>query len=1340
MSIALYCSRFIKTAVEQNFHCNENLVTSVEAIVVYFDLVGSTEISEQYVKNGVEGVEELHRIYNHYFAKVFSIVESLGGDVLGIDGDATVAFWAVNKHSETSAELRACAAAQAVVSIFSQGDVESLPRLHHKVGIEKGELFFGILQLNETRRFLNVYGSPLDATFQLLEDAEIDCPAFGSQLRTSLEHQVARLEQYGGSGWNNAMASLQRSEEIAISTNRHDDDEILLSFVTSPLASRLKAGQITFLPELRTLSMVYIRVLDKLGKGQQPYNLEDLLSTIDTTAKQLDSEIIRVQNSDKGLVVVLACGLPLSASDQSAVRSIETASRIFDLLKDRGLRPGIGVATGTAFCGDVGNHSRREYLMTGAVMYTAARLMQAADNSILVDLNTQLKVADHFTFAEHQLLNLKGKLERAQVAALQGRKRSINDIKTKDSLFGRSNEIAQFDQALQALLKGKGGVQLFAGDPGSGKSSLLRALGERTVSSPIKLLFASCSMLDHTAPFGLIKSIILSLLQFSDDDRATRPRQYEAQLRNLLGKQNLQLQLQVLEEIFPEASPTNSMRPEFRLEPQARYSIIEDLVLSLLRSSQAKQPVLIVVDDFQWIDEVSSKLLLASCEQLPEILVILGSRPIDTQKVSESSRKLLDRSSEFTVNALDPSSSKKLIEHALEVQFVPEQLFEFVERRAGGLPLHIEQLLFSLLDRQVIEVRHGLCFLDERQLAHVEIPESLRELLLSRIDGLAIPLNLFVKVASSIGLEFEQDHLAAIYPTQIDTADLHSQVNELVALGLLEIRGTSGATTIMFRHMLLRDAAYETLPYSQRTQLHLQNARTIETQRSTRLDEFSAQLAFHWEGAKNYPKALEYCLRAGIQSLNQYANHEALEHVARANSLLMRSPSINENESQRRLLHVEGNALHELSRFQEANMVYARCAQLNDTTAPATKGSLLLSLTAQLIRQALHRFGFLRKLPSQALMDQERYAAHIFTRFAEHAYFNGEGLRLVHSTVTALNFAERAGATREVVEGLGGLAIGLGTAGQHGLANYYRHQAVSVATIKGMDHEQGFGHMLAGVYAYQAGRWVHFDQHSKHGAAFCQKLGDKYRYQICRVLEGYGLLLRGNYQEAYQVFSGFGQFSEQVNNLPVRAWVLSGWSLLDAINLKDPQAAIRRLAILSEEPLQYSERVLVSGILCLLHFQAHETQQSLNAAEITLDLVRKRIPTMGIAMHSLSAVAECLIAASTIKSKSSQSAHIESMAKEATQIFRTFSKTTRISVPRAHLVAGKFAMYQGKKNSAIRQFAKGLKWSKELEMPLETASLYRELAQATHGTSLGNDHDAHSRRLLAQLKTEYWIR
>jgi lipopolysaccharide biosynthesis regulator YciM len=147
----------------------------------------------------------------------------------------------------------------------------------------------------------------------------------------------------------------------------------------------------------------------------------------------------------------------------------------------------------------------------------------------------------------------------------------------------------------------------------------------------------------------------------------------------------------------------------------------------------------------------------------------------------------------------------------------------------------------------------------------------------------------------------------------------------------------------------------------------------------------------------------------------------------------------------------------------------------------------------------------------------------------------------------------------------------------------------------------------------------------------------------------------------------------------------------------------------------------------------------LELAETTLSLVRKRIPTMGIAMHSLSAVAECLIATITKKSNLAQSDQIELLAKEATQIFVKFSKTTRICVPRAHLVAGKFAMHQGKTNKAIRHLTKGLKWSRHLEMPLETASLHLALAQAHRDTSLGKEHDALGNTMLEELQTEYWI-
>ena len=121
---------------------------------------------------------------------------------------------------------------------------------------------------------------------------------------------------------------------------------------------------------------------------------------------------------------------------------------------------------------------------------------------------------------------------------------------------------------------------------------------------------------------------------------------------------------------------------------------------------------------------------------------------------------------------------------------------------------------------------------------------------------------------------------------------------------------------------------------------------------------------------------------------------------------------------------------------------------------------------------------------------------------------------VVQQSMTARNRAETVNSYQEMIEGYGALAVGLGTVGAHAIARFYRDRSITMAERFGELTDQAWAHLLAGAYSYQAGDWKGTRAYCRKGAALCERLGDHFRRQSCRVIECFGAIATGDYAQA----------------------------------------------------------------------------------------------------------------------------------------------------------------------------------------------------------------------------------
>jgi predicted ATPase len=182
-----------------------------------------------------------------------------------------------------------------------------------------------------------------------------------------------------------------------------------------------------------------------------------------------------------------------------------------------------------------------------------------------------------------------------------------------------------------------------------------------------------------------------------------------------------------------------------------------------------------------------------------------------------------------------------MVEQVAAQKTLTEETVATVVARTGGVPLFIEELTRAVLER------------DDLKLAHYEIPATLHDSLMARLDRLG-PAKEVLQIAAVIGREFSYDLLHAVHP--IAEEDLKRALSTLTDAELIYVRGMAPDATYQFKHALIRDAAYYALLKSRRKDLHRLIAQTISEKFQALKAAQPELLAHNWTEAGETDRAI----------------------------------------------------------------------------------------------------------------------------------------------------------------------------------------------------------------------------------------------------------------------------------------------------------------------------------------------------------------------------------------------------------------------------------------------------------------------------------------------------
>jgi adenylate cyclase len=1290
-----------------------------DGAVLFADIVGFTALTESLMANNDSGAETLLSILDVYFGHMTEIIEALGGDIVNFAGDAVLATWREDRDMTLTARLAVQCGAALQTWLQSKRN-KSGPQISTRIAVSVGRLAIASIGAPGSRRYHMLIGEPVRDVARAQHDAKpgevLLCEAAWQLVadRCTGDRQTSgavRLIEIIEPATPKPLPPLKTCPEL---------ERALEPRIAGFILDRLRARQHDWLAEFRTVTAMFVHlaartsVLDRLDVLQGAVvSLQNVLQCYGTTIEQVEMDL-------DGIRAFIVFGLPKLSHQDNATRAINAAIEIRKTVDRLGFETAIGITSGRTFCGTCGGSRRHQYMVFGSATNLASRLMVLAGNETLCDAATRRAAGAAFNFAALPRVVVKGFDEPVPVFRPESSETDKNtafsayNVAFRRDLIGRAEEIRWFADHLDALGAGRGGLVAALGEAGIGKSRLLSHVAQLARARGFRVVITRTIEFERTSPYHAWPRVLAALA--TGDENADIESVRRAILDRLGENETLQPRAPLLNDIAPlgfEESPVTRL-----MTGQARLKSLHELLAFLIDQCAARSPMLMIFDDAQWLDPSSVIAIVALLAKMPTLLVIIAARPPDRNTVPFAGLPIADREV-IRLAALQRDSIALLIREVLGVNHVPDSLIDFVVQRAQGNPFHSEELILAMHDGGLITTFEGECRYTSA-VAHSDarlIPGSLNGLIVQRIDHLDISAQLVIKVASTIGRQFSSQALCHIHPIISDVPQMSAILATLVAEDFIYSEDLGSERAYEFKHVIIQEVAYGLLSYGQRRALHRDVARWIEHNNRNVLDAHYNELVMHWERSECYARAVRYLERAADHALQRYSNRECVDFITRAKTLSEKHELRIAVRRRARWERFQGDALHELSKYQQAYSHYVRALDLSGYRVPNAGAALMLATTREIAVQIRNRLG---ACPTTVDGRRGAFAAHVYQRLAEESYFKNDTLAVLHQTLSGLNLAEQSNAPRERMNGEASLAVGLGLAGLPGVARFYSRRALNLAEARGSETELAYIHLLTMVLALGVGDWDTVDRSGQQASLLFRKYGDRFRWQSSQIIRFYAHFSRGELREADELLAELRSSIERDTSIQVLAWVRSTEVLAELTRRLPDLDSIQAVEELIERGLERSERMLCHGIAAVARLHHGDTSAAIRHADEGLLIIRDSDPTVaGGYMYSAAGIAEVYLKLSERGDRAGGASPLLARASDVCRAFEHYARRLPSYRPAAFIMKGRLAYLSGRIGRAKRLWSRGLKIAEQLQMRREIACAMVELARhlSTHDTA-----------------------
>jgi class 3 adenylate cyclase len=587
--------------------------------------------------------------------------------------------------------------------------------------------------------------------------------------------------------------------------------------------------------------------------------------------------------------VLIYFGYPQAHEDDAerAVRAgLELVSAVGSLKTHAPLQTRVGIATGLVVVGDlIGSGASQEQAIVGETPNLAARLQGVAEpNSVVIAGSTRRLVGNLFELQDIGARELKGLSGPVRVwaalrpASVESRFEALHATDLTE-LVGREEELELLLRRWSKAKSGEGQVVLLSGEPGIGKSRLTAALMERICDEPHTRLRYFCSP-QHTdsALYPIISQMERAAGFVHEDTVEAKQDKLDALLaQNFTAHQDAALFAEML------SLPNDKHYQALELTAQQRRQKTLEALTTQVEAISRPNPVLIIFEDVHWVDPTSLEVLGRTVDRLKSLKVLLTVTCRPEFEPSWVGRPYVTA---CNLSRLGEREIAAIIDRVAGNNALSANVRRDIIDRTDGIPLFVEEITKAVLE---VESEQAA----KRTLASVPppavaVPATLHASLMARLDRLG-PAKEVAQIGAAIGREFSHELIGAI--ARKPEADLEAALRRLIEAGLLFGQGVPPHITYLFKHALIRDAAYSTLLRTRRQELHRQIVSVLREDFSELVLTQPEMLAHHSAESGMLVDAIEYYLLAAKRATAAMNNIEAKAHLKRGMTLVEQLPA-----------------------------------------------------------------------------------------------------------------------------------------------------------------------------------------------------------------------------------------------------------------------------------------------------------------------------------------------------------------------------------------------------------------------------------------------------------------
>ena len=863
--------RVVPELIVENYRAGR-LGGNFPAIGMFLDLSGFSTMTDTLMQHGQHGAEVLASLMYGVFNPLVESIFEYGGKIVSFAGDGIMALYPID-DDERSTALRALTSAWIVQQKLQENPdrktIYGKFTFSAKIGLAIGSVTWRIL-LSDNGENATYYfrGVAVDDSAKAEHQAKSGEIILSQRLNELLEEDIRSRP-------NNTEDAFHRFMRFRVEmpkglTNDFPPVDLDISRIFMPEEVILEGIR----GEFRQIANLFIRIPDIPDD-----ELKNFVNEIFELKKRYGGLVTRLDFGDKGCNMLLLWGAPVTFENDIG----RTMNFILDLRARVKVPITAGVTYYIAHAGYLGSDLCEDYTCYGWGVNLAARFMMSApDGEIWVDDRIAQRVSHRFAMDYVGSQRFKGFAAEQKVYSLRYRK-TESDVAYHGDMVGRKNELSSLKKFVEPLWQGNfAGVVTVSGEAGIGKGRLVYEFASSDIHSKNNVYWANCKanqILQQS--FNPIKRWLLRYFsiqpdQSTDEKKAT----FNSKLDDLIASTPDPELARELDRTRSVLGALIDLRWDESLyetlDAEGKYNNTLISLVSLFKAKSLIQPVILFLDDIQFIDDDTEVFL----KQLKRsILSANGAFPLAiilTLRTQSEPFPLVDEFSDSNIllAGVNRQAIERLSENILGGPVSPDLLMLILSRSEGN-PYFAEQVIRYLQDEEQLE-QTDKGWARTELVRETVLPGDIRALLVARLDKLQRDVKSTVHTASVLGREFDFGVLAQMLGSEVTTkANVNEAEKAIVLSHLSEMR-------YMFYHGLLRDAAYSMQMRARRQELHILALNALEIMYEDEPERYYAEFAYHAEHGNVRSKAHRYYMLAGDIASDQYQNAQAIKYFTKA--------------------------------------------------------------------------------------------------------------------------------------------------------------------------------------------------------------------------------------------------------------------------------------------------------------------------------------------------------------------------------------------------------------------------------------------------------------------------